>query len=54
MKTYRHFYDRICDFENLYVAYRAARRAKRDRAEVYHCGKEALGSEPGASLMLRI
>ncbi len=34
MKTYRNLYPQIYDFENLYLAYRAARRAKRDRAEV--------------------
>lgn len=34
MKTYRNFYSQIYDFENLYQAYRAARRAKRDRFEI--------------------
>lgn len=34
MKTYRGLYSQVYDFENLYLSYRAARRAKRDRAEV--------------------
>ncbi|PDV96767.1 reverse transcriptase/maturase family protein [Candidatus Chloroploca asiatica] len=34
MKTYRNFYTQIYSFENLYAAYRAARRAKRDRPQV--------------------
>lgn len=34
MKTYRNFYTQIYDFANLHAAYCAARRAKRDRAEV--------------------
>lgn len=34
MKTYRRLYPQVYDFENLYLSYRAARRAKRDRAEV--------------------
>ncbi|WP_129627516.1 reverse transcriptase domain-containing protein [Candidatus Oscillochloris fontis] len=34
MKTYRNLYPQVYDFENLYHAYRAARRAKRGRAEV--------------------
>jgi RNA-directed DNA polymerase len=34
MKRYRDLYPQVYDFENLYLAYRAARRAKRDRAEV--------------------
>ncbi|MCG8348940.1 MAG: hypothetical protein MI924_14305 [Chloroflexales bacterium] len=34
MKTYRNLYPQVYDFENLYLAYRAARRAKRGRAEV--------------------
>jgi retron-type reverse transcriptase len=29
MKTYKHLYPQICDFENLYRAYRAARKGKR-------------------------
>jgi retron-type reverse transcriptase len=29
MKTYKHLYPQICDFENIYKAYRAARRGKR-------------------------
>lgn len=34
MKTYRNIYPQIYDFENLYAAYRAARRGKRGRYEV--------------------
>ena len=31
MKTYRNLYPRIYDFENLYLAYRRARKGKRGR-----------------------
>lgn len=34
MKTYRNLYPQVYDFENLYRAYRKARRGKRGRAEV--------------------
>jgi len=34
MKTYRNLYPQLYDFANLYASYRAARRAKRGRAEV--------------------
>jgi len=34
MKTYRHLYPRICSFENVYMAYRAARRGKRQNIAV--------------------
>ncbi|MCP4042724.1 MAG: RNA-dependent DNA polymerase [Gammaproteobacteria bacterium] len=34
MKTYRNLYPRLCEFENLYRAYRKARRGKRSRPEV--------------------
>ena len=34
MKTYKNLYPQICAFDNLYWAYRAARRGKRDRAAV--------------------
>ncbi len=34
MKTYRNLYPRICDFENLYAAFRQARRGKRGRPDV--------------------
>lgn len=34
MKTYRNLFPQVYDFENLYGAYRAARRGKRDRREV--------------------
>ncbi len=36
MKTYKHLYPRICDFENVRLAYRDARRGKRDKAQVYN------------------
>ncbi|GEM_PF-4630302 len=31
MKTYRHLYPQVWDFENLYLAYRKARRGKRGK-----------------------
>ena len=34
MKTYKNLYPRICEFENLYAAYRQARRGKRHRPDV--------------------
>jgi RNA-directed DNA polymerase len=34
MKTYRHLYEQITDFANLYAAFRKARRGKRSRPEV--------------------
>ena len=34
MKTYRHLYAQIVSFENLYLAFRKARKGKRDRPEV--------------------
>ncbi len=34
MQTYLHLFPQICSFENLYLAYRAARRSKRSRVEV--------------------
>jgi len=34
VKTYRALYAQVCDFANLYAAYRAARRGKRSRADV--------------------
>ena len=34
MKTYRNLYPRVHDFENLYLAYRRARKGKRGRPEV--------------------
>ncbi len=34
MKTYKNLYPRIYDFENLYLAYRKARRGKRKRPDV--------------------
>ena len=33
MKTYKHLYPLVCDFENLYLAYRKARKGKRGRAQ---------------------
>ena len=34
MKTYKNLYSQICSFENLYQAFRLARRGKRDREAV--------------------
>lgn len=34
MKTYKHLYPQVYEFANLYAAYRAARRGKRDRPAV--------------------
>ena len=34
MKTYRNLYPKLCSFENLYQAYRDARRGKRKHASV--------------------
>jgi len=34
MKTYKHLYEHICDFDNLYRAFRKARRGKRSRPAV--------------------
>ena len=34
MKTYKHLYRRIGAFENLYAAFRKARRGKRSRPDV--------------------
>jgi RNA-directed DNA polymerase len=34
MKTYQNLYPQVCSFENLYRAYRAARKGKRDRVAV--------------------
>jgi len=31
MKTYRNLYPQVWDFENLYLAYRKARKGKRSR-----------------------
>ena len=33
MKTYKHLYENVCDFENIYLAYRKARKGKRGRAQ---------------------
>jgi RNA-directed DNA polymerase len=33
MKTYKHLYPQVCDFENIYLAYRKARKGKRGRAQ---------------------
>lgn len=33
MKTYKHLYPQVYDFENLYLAYRKARKGKRGRAQ---------------------
>jgi RNA-directed DNA polymerase len=34
VKTYKNLYPEICEFSNLYWAFRAARRGKRDRVAV--------------------
>ena len=34
MKTYKNLYPQIYDFENLYLAFRAARKGKRSRVDV--------------------
>ncbi|HEY9075858.1 MAG TPA: reverse transcriptase domain-containing protein [Anaerolineaceae bacterium] len=34
MKTYRNLYPKLCSFENLYTAYRKARKGKRSKPEV--------------------
>ncbi len=31
MKSHRHFYEQVCDWDNLYLAYRKARKGKRGR-----------------------
>jgi retron-type reverse transcriptase len=31
VKTYRHLYPKVCDWDNLYLAYRKARKGKRGR-----------------------
>jgi len=33
MKTYKHLYEKVCDFENIYLAYRKARKGKRYRMQ---------------------
>ena len=33
MKTYKNLYPQVCDFENLYLAYRKARKGKRGRVQ---------------------
>lgn len=33
MKTYKHLYEKICDFENIYLAWRKARKGKRRRVQ---------------------
>ena len=34
MKTYKHLYPRLCEFENLYTAFLRARKGKRSRPDV--------------------
>jgi len=34
MKTYKNLFDKVCDFENLYVSYKKARRGKQSRPNV--------------------
>jgi hypothetical protein len=31
MKSYKHLYEQVCDWDNLYLAYRKARKGKRGR-----------------------
>jgi hypothetical protein len=33
MKTYKHLYPQVCDFENIYLSYRKARKGKRGRMQ---------------------
>ncbi len=33
MKTHKHLYEKVCDFENIYLAYRKARKGKRGRMQ---------------------
>jgi len=33
LKTYKHLYPQVCDFENIYLAYRKARKGKRGRMQ---------------------
>ena len=33
MKTYKHLYPQVYDFENIYLAYRKARKGKRGRVQ---------------------
>lgn len=33
MKTHKHLYEKVCDFENIYLAYRKARKGKRGRIQ---------------------
>jgi retron-type reverse transcriptase len=35
LKTYKHLYAQVCDYDNLLDAYREARKGKRDKAQVY-------------------
>jgi hypothetical protein len=35
MKTHKHLFPQICEFDNLYRAYRNARRGKREKRQVY-------------------
>jgi len=46
MRTYHHLYPQLCSFENIYAAYRAARRGKRRHESVaafeYHQERELL------------
>lgn len=43
-KSYRHLYEKIYDFENLYNAYLKARRGKRDRPEVQRFEQDLEGN----------
>ena len=34
MKTYKHLFEQVCSFRNLHLAYRKARRGKREKPDV--------------------
>ncbi len=38
MKTYNHLFEKVCSFENLYLAYLKARKCKRYKAEILRFG----------------
>ena len=48
MKTYKHLYPQVCDFENLYLAYRKARKGK--RGEIFDALDIVFGKQKTAHL----
>jgi len=34
MKTYKNLFDKVCDFKNLYVSFKKARRGKQSRPNI--------------------